>query len=97
MSVVKKGRVLSGVHFMLGNYAVVEGALAVGCDYFAGYPITPASEILELMSKRLPEVGGIFVQADLVLFNPKTIIDKNSYLELKIYPEGVKMFWVKGK
>ena len=35
----KGNRVNSGVHFMLGNYAVVEGALAAGCDYFAGYPL----------------------------------------------------------
>lgn len=57
-------RVLSGVHFMLGNYAVVEGALAAGCDFFAGYPITPANEISERMSKRLPAVGGKFVQGE---------------------------------
>jgi 2-oxoglutarate ferredoxin oxidoreductase subunit alpha len=60
----KSNRVNSGIHFMLGNYAVVEGALAAGCNYFAGYPITPANEISELMSKRLPEVGGIFVQGE---------------------------------
>jgi len=71
---VKKGRVLSGVHFMLGNYAVVEGALAAGCDYFAGYPITPANEISELMSKRLPEVGGIFVQGEDELFSIYSVV-----------------------
>ena len=49
-------RVKTGVHLMLGNYAVVEGALAAGCNYLAGYPITPANEISELMSRRLPEV-----------------------------------------
>ena len=58
------GRVLTGVHFMLGNYAVAEGAIAAGCNFFAGYPITPANEISERMSKRLPEVGGIFVKED---------------------------------
>ena len=58
------GRVLTGVHFMLGNYAVAEGAIAAGCNFFAGYPITPANEISERMSKRLPEVGGIFVRED---------------------------------
>lgn len=58
------GRVLTGVHFMLGNYAVAEGAIAAGCNFFAGYPITPANEISERMSKRLPEVGGIFVQGE---------------------------------
>jgi 2-oxoglutarate ferredoxin oxidoreductase subunit alpha len=57
-------RVLSGVHFMQGNYAVVEGALAAGCDFFAGYPITPANEISEGMSKRLPAVGGVFLQGE---------------------------------
>ncbi len=57
-------QVLSGVHFMLGNHAVVEGALAVGCRFFAGYPITPANEISERMAKRLPSVGGTFLQAE---------------------------------
>ena len=70
----KSNRVNSGIHFMLGNYAVVEGALAAGCNYFAGYPITPANEISELMSKRLPEVGGIFVQGEDELFSIYSII-----------------------
>ncbi len=47
-----------------GNEAIVEGALAAGCRFFAGYPITPASEIAELMSMRLPEVGGAFIQME---------------------------------
>ncbi len=59
-----RGRVLSGKHFMLGNYAVVEGALAAGCDFFAGYPITPANEISERMASRMPEVGGKFLQGE---------------------------------
>jgi 2-oxoglutarate ferredoxin oxidoreductase subunit alpha len=49
---------------MLGNYAVVEGALAAGCDFFAGYPITPANEISERMASRMPEVGGKFLQGE---------------------------------
>jgi 2-oxoglutarate ferredoxin oxidoreductase subunit alpha len=57
-------RVLTGTHFMLGNYAVVEGALAAGCDFFAGYPITPANEISERMAARLPQVGGKFLQSE---------------------------------
>ena len=57
-------RVMSGVHFMLGNYALVEGAISAGCNFFAGYPITPANEISEWMSQRLPEVGGVFVQGE---------------------------------
>ncbi len=57
-------RVLSGVHFMLGNYAAVEGALSAGCDFFAGYPITPANEISERMAQRMPKLGGKFVQGE---------------------------------
>jgi len=63
------GRVLEGKHFMLGNHAVVEGALAAGCDFFAGYPITPANEISERMASRMPEVGGRFVQGEDELFS----------------------------
>ncbi len=65
----KDKRVLTGTQFMLGNYAAVEGALAAGCDFFAGYPITPANEIAERMSERLPEVGGKFVQSEDELFS----------------------------
>lgn len=57
-------RVLTGTHFMLGNYAVVEGALAAGCDFYAGYPITPANEVSERMSRRMPRVGGKFLQSE---------------------------------
>ncbi len=57
-------RVLTGTHFMLGNYAIVEGALAAGCDFFAGYPITPANEISERMAQRMPLVGGKFLQSE---------------------------------
>lgn len=47
-----------------GNEAIVAGALAAGCRFFAGYPITPASEISELLSVRLPELGGTFIQME---------------------------------
>lgn len=47
-----------------GNEAVVEGALVAGCRFYAGYPITPASEIMELMSMRLPGQGGTFIQME---------------------------------
>jgi len=47
-----------------GNEAVVRGALAAGCKFFAGYPITPASEISELLSVELPKVGGTFIQME---------------------------------
>ena len=47
-----------------GNEAIVEGALVAGCRFYAGYPITPASEISEQMSVRLPQVGGSFIQME---------------------------------
>lgn len=47
-----------------GSEACVRGALLAGCRFYAGYPITPASEIMELMSRRLPEADGIFVQME---------------------------------
>ncbi len=53
-----------GQFFMAGNYACVEGAIAAGCRFYAGYPITPSSEIAEYMSKRLPQVGGHYVQME---------------------------------
>jgi len=56
--------VLTGMHFMNGDYACCEGALAAGCRFFAGYPITPATEVAERMSRRLPELGGIYIQME---------------------------------
>jgi 2-oxoglutarate ferredoxin oxidoreductase subunit alpha len=47
-----------------GNQAVVAGALAAKCAFFAGYPITPASDIMEALAKELPQVGGTFLQAE---------------------------------
>jgi len=47
-----------------GNQAIVAGALAAQCSFFAGYPITPASDIMEAMAKELPQVGGTFMQAE---------------------------------
>jgi len=47
-----------------GNQALVAGALAAQCRFFAGYPITPASDIMEGMAKELPLVGGTFMQAE---------------------------------
>lgn len=50
--------------FWSGNEACVEGALTAGCRFFAGYPITPANEISEHLSARLPRVGGTFMQME---------------------------------
>lgn len=47
-----------------GNEAVVEGALRAGCRFFAGYPITPATEISEILSMKLPQVDGTFIQME---------------------------------
>ena len=58
------GRFLTGEFFMLGDEACAEGAIAAGCRFFAGYPITPATEIAERMSRRLPEVGGTYIQME---------------------------------
>ncbi|MDH4072501.1 MAG: 2-oxoacid:acceptor oxidoreductase subunit alpha [Gammaproteobacteria bacterium] len=57
-------RVRSGSHFMLGDHACAEGALAAGLDFFAGYPITPSTEIAEHIAVRLPPLGGRFVQME---------------------------------
>lgn len=56
--------VLTGTHFINGDQACSEGALAAGCRFFAGYPITPATEIAESISRRLPELGGIYIQME---------------------------------
>lgn len=50
--------------FMKGNEAIAEAAVRAGCRFFAGYPITPQNEIPEYLTKRLPEVGGVFVQGE---------------------------------
>lgn len=54
----------SGKYFTDGNFATTEGAILAGCRFFAGYPITPSSEVLERMSKRLPEIGGHFIEME---------------------------------
>ena len=56
--------VLTGTHFITGDEACAEGAMAAGCRFFAGYPITPATEIAERMAARLPQVGGMYVQME---------------------------------
>lgn len=50
--------------FMTGNEAIAEAAVQAGCRHFFGYPITPQNEIPEYMSRRLPEVGGVYLQAE---------------------------------
>lgn len=56
--------VLTGAHFLDGDFALAEGALAAGCRFFAGYPITPSTETAERFSERIPTVGGVFIQME---------------------------------
>ena len=51
-------------HLMKGNEAIAEAAIKAGCRFFFGYPITPQNQIPEYMSKRMPEIGGCFLQAE---------------------------------
>jgi 2-oxoglutarate ferredoxin oxidoreductase subunit alpha len=64
LNMSKKGLMPEGSHFMNGDVACAEGAIAAGCRFFAGYPITPATEIAEHLAQRMPEVGGIYVQME---------------------------------
>jgi 2-oxoglutarate ferredoxin oxidoreductase subunit alpha len=63
-SMRSKNRILTGTHFEMGNWACAEGAIAAGCTFVAGYPITPASEIANRLAERIPLVGGIFLQTE---------------------------------
>lgn len=56
--------VREGTHFMNGDAAACEGALAAGARFAAGYPITPSTEIVERFAARVPEVGGLFIQME---------------------------------
>ncbi|MCX5909226.1 MAG: 2-oxoacid:acceptor oxidoreductase subunit alpha [Deltaproteobacteria bacterium] len=61
---MKGKRVQTGKYFMMGNTACAEGAIAAGCEFAAGYPITPATEIVNRLAERLPPVGGTFLQME---------------------------------
>ena len=52
------------IQLMQGNEACVEGAIAAGCRFYAGYPITPSTEIAEGCAVRMPQVGGHFIQME---------------------------------
>ena len=70
--------VLTGTHFMTGDDACAEGGMAAGCTFFAGYPITPATEVAERMAKRLPQVGGVYIQMEDELASMAAIIGASS-------------------
>jgi 2-oxoglutarate ferredoxin oxidoreductase subunit alpha len=56
--------VLTGPHFLDGDHACCEGALAAGCRFVAGYPITPSTEVVERIASRFPSIGGMFIQME---------------------------------
>ena len=64
MSKNNDSRLPPGTHFMMGNFALSEGAIAAGCKFVSGYPITPASEIVNRLSVLLPPIGGGFLQTE---------------------------------
>ncbi len=55
---------LTGTFFINGDVACAEGAISAGCRFFAGYPITPATEVAERMALRLPQVDGVYIQME---------------------------------
>jgi 2-oxoglutarate ferredoxin oxidoreductase subunit alpha len=64
VSAIVPGPLPSGEYYYFGSDACLEGAIFAGCRYYAGYPITPASEIMEKAAARLPQVGGRFIQME---------------------------------
>jgi 2-oxoglutarate ferredoxin oxidoreductase subunit alpha len=70
----KKRYLEPGRHLMMGNVAMSEGALAAGLKYFGGYPITPSTEVIEHLAKRLPEVGGVCMQMEDELASINSVI-----------------------
>jgi 2-oxoglutarate ferredoxin oxidoreductase subunit alpha len=56
--------VLTGTHYLDGDFACGEGAMAAGCRFVAGYPITPSTEVVERISRRFPTMGGTFIQME---------------------------------
>jgi len=56
--------VLTGAHYLDGDFAIAEGGLAAGCRFFAGYPFTPSTETAERFAERSPFVGGVFIQME---------------------------------
>ena len=58
------GHVLTGNHYLDGDHACTEGALSAGCNFIAGYPITPSTEVVERFARRIPTVGGTFIQME---------------------------------
>lgn len=62
------------IKLMQGNEAIAMGAIAAGCRFFGGYPITPSTEIAEILARELPKVGGKFIQMEDEIASMATII-----------------------
>lgn len=71
---MSKDGILTGEFFMMGDVACAEGAISAGCRFFAGYPITPATEIAERMAARMPQVGGTYIQMEDELASMITVL-----------------------
>jgi 2-oxoglutarate ferredoxin oxidoreductase subunit alpha len=71
-------KVLTGSHYLDGNHACAEGAIAAGCTFFGGYPITPSTEIAERVARRFPKVGGVFIQMEDELASMAAILGASS-------------------
>jgi len=64
MATADPARVLTGSHYLDGDHACTEGALSAGCNFIAGYPITPSTEVVERFARRIPTIGGTFIQME---------------------------------
>ena len=85
--------------FMKGCEAIAESAVRAGCRFFAGYPITPQNEIPEYFARRLPEIGGTFVQGESEIASVNMIygaaqtgtrvMSSSSSTGISLYSEGI--------
>ena len=62
--VLRKSVLLPGTYYFSGNEAITEGAIAAGCNFYGGYPITPSTEIMERISVRFIDTGRVFMQME---------------------------------
>jgi 2-oxoglutarate ferredoxin oxidoreductase subunit alpha len=75
---------------MKGNEVLAEAAIHAGCRFYAGYPITPQNEVPEYLSWRMPEVGGVFIQAESeisainMVFGASAVSSKSAYHFLQL-------------
>lgn len=82
-----------------GNEALAEAALAAGCRFYSGYPITPQTEILEYLSWRMEDVGGTFIQAESELAGINMVLGQrqrgtctDNFIRPWIFPETGRNF-----